>query len=212
MSKNIFSRYKYQIGGIIFGGFIVFIISSLVINQALSEIKNSLNANIAETSSSILQYESLQSSRQKLALTEELIPSCSNENQSFFDDLLVRLDSGLNSSELTKLQFLIESCGYASVRQERHLQSLISLELDKIDILTNLRESISNVDEIENEIIDIKIRQAVRLEANNLNYELVKIQQAIVAELMNNLTIESEQIQALLKTASEVKAKQVNAR
>jgi hypothetical protein len=212
MSRNIFSQYKYQIGGIIIGSFIIYIISNLVINQALSEIKNSLDASITESNNTILEYESLQLKRQRLPLTEELIPTCSNQNQSEFDDFLVRLDSGLKSADLSKLQTLIESCGYASVRQERHLQSLISLELKQIDILASLRQSISNIDEVKNKIGDIRIRQIARQEANNLNYELVEIQQAIVAELLNNQSIESEQIQALLETASEVKAKQASTR
>ncbi len=185
-----FDRRKVIFG--VMAMLVVYFIVQFFISQRVEEVKLSLESQIN------LKLEEMREGVRAIGRTpslpkvEQLIPECDFGERVEADDLLSKLDQGLPSSKIARLDRVFASCG--SVLSERRGVAVLLFEeqLKALEDLTSLKLELLKENEDNTDLV--KWRELLEIEKSiNANlYKLVGVQRQIISILQTNLTDRSQ--------------------
>lgn len=195
-------QHRVFISGFLSGLVGVLVISWLVTESRLANLRQQLDADLSLSLAAINELATYQERNLPNSFTQRFVPTCPSDSQGQYDGLLSRLDEGLSQVELRQLIGLFLSCGYVSIQQARHLHEQLRLELMSYDKLVTIRQQLRLSDGLQSQ------RQAWHRYLSLLerridtHEDLVRTQESIVHALAEGMNIESEAIGQFLSIAN----------
>ena len=204
MNKNITERKSFFYG-LAFGLVFISIVSMLVVDKRLSGFESSLNSDIENQVSVLRELAITTSKGASNTQAETLIGECSNDERVEFENLLSKLDSGLSINNLTKLNTLFGYCGHVFADRRMSMYFQMEREFNELEYLVTKKTIIKDND--DNSVDLEKWRKLLDSERNvsKIFQEMVDVQEQIIDTLLAGKTTNSEEVQALLKKAQEIK-------
>lgn len=195
--KNFLTKNKIYLVGILCGVLLVFVFSELTTQKRLSNFNQTLDQQIAEH---LKELSALAMAIGQATGNDEansLFPTCPSGENSEYENLLSRLDSGLSQTELSRLEVVFANCaGVVAGRRlslayqlDRHTQALadfVMLEVANkaktIDLeqLAKWQELAATEQKIGRELSEVTV-----------------LQKQIILALKSGLAKESEEVDGL---------------
>ncbi len=206
---NFYMRNRPYILGVTAGVVIIYLFSSLVIENRLQSIKTHLESEIISEVKILSDLADTTGKGRSNAIADLIVSDCSHEDRTKYESLLSSLDTGLSVADLKSLDVLFNSCGdvFSSRRSSMAIQ--LDREYKVLDQLLTQRSLLGDYDTellafakwkelVDNEII---ISEHFR--------SLVEIQKQIIDAIISGKTINSSEVVELRAKAKEINDKMV---
>jgi len=204
--QDFYNKNRQLIIGVLVGIVSVYLVSSLVIEKRLHEMKVSLDDKILEQEIYLKELFTVTGRGGVNENTMSVIRDCVPEKRKQFDSLLSALDSGLPIRDLRVLNNLFGECGYVFANQRAHMVGqiqqgvflLTELETQKKLLQDSTSEdvSFSKWQELEGEEIKLK----------DLFFSLVDVQGRIIEALLAGESTNSSSITTLREEAGKIQS------
>lgn len=205
--RNFYLKHKSLIWGVLSGVIIMYALSAVIVENKLSALKQSFDANIAKEISVLSDLAVTTGKGGFNHEAETMINDCSNEERVKFEALLSTLDSGLAHSDLIILNNLFSSCGHVFANRRTSMQNQMERELAFLESLVEKRQLVDDYD--ASSIKLSKWQELVDTEKSiNADFQgMVVVQKGIIDSLIAGKTTNSAEVQNLQKEAQELKEK-----
>ncbi len=194
-------KNKQLILGAIVGAAIIYLLSSMVIDNKLESLKTHLDEKI---NSHIISAENIAKIigrggevSEEIALT---IPECPANEMSQYDSLLSSLDKGLSKYELQGLNILFKRCGDKFASRRAGMVLLFEYEILNLSELISEREILGDYSVLDTNLEKWEALVKEEKEVSRLYFELVNAQRQIISILAD----EGESISTVEEIQSEV--------
>ncbi len=183
-----------------------------VAEYKLNSLTNTLTEQISLQEALLMEIADTTARNGVDATTETIIRDCTVTERNEFDTLLGRLDSGLSKSEIDTLDRLFGRCGYFYAERKSIMVARLVREIsvyggyvEQLKTLKTFTSSNKYRVETWQELAEAEKRQA------DFFRELVILQDQIIKALLEEKSVQSEEIKEILTKVSEVQGQLANA-
>lgn len=183
--------------GVLAGVVIVFVCSSLVIENRLSDAREALTTSITDQTEKVrvIAKDLGEGKAIEFARTQNVITDCKSEESQEYDELLSALDRGLSSAELVSLKNLFNQCGSIPAASRAFMVYALEQEVLTLDFLVSQHELLGDSYEEETNITAWRDLVVKEKEINVQFYALVAVQGKIIDTLKTNTDGDTSAIQ-----------------
>ena len=179
---------------------------SMVVQDRLEGYQATLRVQIANQEALLATIAETTARNGADSVTESIIQDCPLEDRSRFNDLLGRLDSGLSRSQLLELDQLFGACGSFFAERKAVMVARLAREIEILETYISQLQSISNNTEtLEQQLSEWKRVAEGEQTQSVLFSELVRLQKAIINELLAGNTAGSDEIISILNEVRETR-------
>lgn len=196
-SKNI---VLLLLGAVVMYGSVTYLVDS-----RFREIESSTKERIASQESLLTAIAETTARNGADAVTESIVKDCVTSERVRFDDLLGKLNSGLDTAQLIELERLFGRCGSFFSERKSVMVTRLSREITIYEEYVQQLGVILNQNLLEeyavnewNELADFEQQRS------DLFAELVTLQDNIITQLLAGSTIESPEITEILLKVNSV--------
>lgn len=183
----------------------VILVSSLVVEKRLSDLRTHLDSRIAEQTTVVGEVAQALA---KNTINEDLvkiIPECSTEESTVYDTLLSSLDKGLSAVELVKLDALFAKCGDVVAARRAGMSLLLNRETALLEELVVERDLLGDFKSEETNIEKfVKLAEAEQKVSVQF-MTLVQAQGKIIAALKANIPATAVSVESIRAEAQVVR-------
>lgn len=188
--------------GVVFGMIILgFVIVNVAVNERLSDLQLQTEVLIAEQKTTLVAIAEATGRNGADSVTERIIRDCTVTERTAFDDLLSRLNRGLQRSELVELERLFGRCG--SFFAERKAVMVARLQRE-FEIYTTFVDQLSNLSGSDMSsrynVSDWKLLAEYEQKQSDLFNDLVVGQDNIISTLLTGKQATSPEIIEILES------------
>lgn len=178
-----------------------FLLVHVAVNERLSDLQLQTEVLIAEQKTTLVAIAEATARNGADAVTERIIRDCTVTERTTFDDLLSRLNRGLQRSELVELERLFGRCG--SFYAERKAVMVARLQRE-FEIYTTFVSQLSNLSgsdmSTRYNVSDWQLLAEYEQKQSDLFNELVVGQDDIISTLLSGKQTSSPEIVSILET------------
>lgn len=182
------------------------IASQIIVEQRLQKLELQVSVKVTQQQSLLATIAETTARNGADSVTEAIIIDCPLDERSRHDQLLSQLDQGLSRAQLLELDALFTGCGSFYAQRKAVMVARLDREISVYKDYVWLLDSVTGQDEAEvhslgmwQELIEGEQTQSV------LFTELVRLQQAIIDELLAGNTAQSEVIADILVEVQETR-------
>ena len=140
------------------------------------------------------------------SVTESVIRDCPAAERIRFDDLLGRLDSGLNNVQLKELNGLFSSCASFYSDRKSLMSARFARELEAYESQVILLDTLTTADEQAEAQVDQWVALVAEEQKQSILFaELVSLQKQIIDQLIDGKAANSEEILMILTNVNETR-------
>lgn len=185
--------------------FVVVLSASWYVKEIQSDYVLTTQLQISEQETKLSSIALLTSKDGADPVVENIIKDCSSENRERFDMLLGKL-AQLKGQELKETEQLFNACGNFYAERKAVMVARLQREYE---VYVNLIDILSLVDKkaktVSYNVADWKRLVEMETKRSELSTQLVDVQGEIIRALLQNIVVESEQMQLLLVKGQETK-------
>lgn len=201
--KNSWMNSKNAIF-LLVGVTVMYFIVTVLVNARFNELEQSTRLLIADQESLLVAIAETTARNGADAVTESIIKDCSVTERNEFDDLLGKLDSGLNYTQLSTLERLFGRCGPFYSERKSIMVARLSREIEVYKSYVDLLNA-----ELNEDLTDaFKVPQWQALAAeeqkqSEMFTDLVSVQDEIISTLLAGKSPASPEMAEILRKAQE---------
>jgi hypothetical protein len=194
----------YFLGGIIIF-LVIYAVSSFVVHERLEDVRTTIELQISEQQTLLASIAETTARNGADATTEAIVRDCATDERKEFDSLLGRLDAGLSTTELTKLERLFGRCGSFYSERKSVMVARFEREIDLYETYITQLEALESSDEEKTYKVDRwkELVQKEKLQSESFS-KLVPLQDKIITTLLSGKSIQSEELKVTLQEARDV--------
>ncbi len=187
------------LSGVLVGIVATFIVSSLVVEKRLHNLRVVLDDSISKQEQNILELILVigAGSGPETDTVAEIIPTCQSENSQQYDELLASLDKGLTQGQLANLNNLFNQCGSIPAQRRGVMVLLLEKEVQFHEDKVSQRVLLGKDTYSQEMLQDIKSLTQKEREVQTHFNALVKLQGEIIQTLLSGAAISSDAINTI---------------
>jgi hypothetical protein len=191
--------------GVIAGLVIVFLVSSFVVEKRLQDVRIMLDEKISAQEVSVSEMALTFSQGGVSAEAVSIIPDCTSDQITEYDNLLSSLDKGLARQSLMELDVLFKQCGNIAAARRAVMSLQLVSEIEMLDLLVSERKALGKY---ENPNLDIAKWNDLAEKETQISEsfsQLVSEQGKIITALMEDIPATSVTVENIRATAQKVR-------
>jgi hypothetical protein len=190
-------------------GFLVAVLvslaSALIVHERLKDLRSTLELQIAEQQALLISLAETTARNGADATTETIIRDCAAEERREFDLLLGKLDTGLPTAELAKLERLFGRCGSFYSERKSVMVARLEREIDLYETYIAQLQTLKGVDVEKTYQVDRWKELAAKEQQQSDSFaKLVPLQDRIISALLAGKSIQSDDLKITLQEARDV--------
>ncbi len=204
MHTTLIKKYKYIIIAAL-GVLAAYVLVMAGVELRLSELRLQTQLIITEHETQLATIAEITARNGADATTERMIRDCTIAERTRFDELLVRLDSGLSRVELTELERLFGRCGNFFAERKAVMVARLAREIEIYEEFVRQLGNLTGADESETyQVPEWKELASLEQKQSELFSELVSQQDLIISNLLSGKSPDSEEITTVLQNVSQI--------
>lgn len=182
-----------------------YFIAQIIITERLENTRSTIESQQAEQRALLLGIAEITARNGADEITALVLQDCPTEDRKRFDELLGQLNSGLPQQELIELDQLFTQCGMFYAERKLLMVSRLAREIEVYKAYTNQLSAITDKDQTASaQIQQWEELATLEREQSELFNQLVILQERIITTLLDEKSLESEEIKAILSEVAEV--------
>ena len=201
--RTQFKKYRNVLFFFAFAG-LAYALVVVIVREKLDDLHAQIQMQISQQQTLLATIAETTARNGADVVTEAIVRDCNVNERAEFDNLLGRLDKGLSSIELTKLERLFGRCASFYPQRKSVMVSRLSREVEIYASYVEQLKAVSN----EEVVASYKVSEWQQLtikeqKQSELFAKLVTQQEKIIETLMSGKSPKSEEINSVLKAVEE---------
>lgn len=195
---------KHLYTGIAAGIVIVYLVSSLIVDKRLSDLRHNLDTDISSDVANLTELSDQIANGRQNGTIDSLIQNCPVIESSEYDTMLGGLDKGLTYKELNRLDDLFKLCGHITANKKQVMVYLMEQRLSSLNKAVDRRDLLGNFskDDMKTTVWAELLEKEKNI--SNLYSDLVDAQGRIINGLITKVS--PEEILSIQAEAQKIKS------
>lgn len=198
-------KNKQLILGVLIGLVAMYVLSSIVVQKRLSDLRTHLDTKIEEQQNIVKELAIETGSGGVNEKIETVIAACPSAEATQYDILLSSLDKGLTKSDMQTLTVLFNRCGDIPASRRAGMALLLEREVSFLNEIMKQRALLGDYNINETTISDWNKLAQKEQEISALFLDLVDSQERIITALVLTGSPTGESIEAIQADATRVR-------